>query len=79
MKSESQILIADEAMDNSTKLLCVTIRWIDISFTIHDIHEDPIELIDDQKTDSSTLTTLIKIAWFAPSYSMPRSGVWWCS
>ena len=51
-------MIADEALDNSNKeQLCITIRWVDDAF---DIHEDPVELIDVPKTDSDTLTTLIK-------------------
>lgn len=51
-------LIADEALDSSNKeQLCITIRWVDDAF---DIHEDPVELIDIPKTDSDTLTTLIK-------------------
>lgn len=50
-------LIADEAVDSSNKELCITIRWVDDAFNIH---EDPVELIDVPKTDSNTLTTLIK-------------------
>ena len=50
-------LIADEAADISNKeQLCITIRWVDDAFNIH---EDPVELIDVPKTDSNTLTTLI--------------------
>ena len=36
-------LIADEATDvSNTEQLCITIRWVDNEF---DIHEDPLELI----------------------------------
>ena len=51
-------LIADEAVDSSNKeQLCVSIWWVDDTFNIH---EDPVELINVPKTDSHTLTTLIK-------------------
>ncbi len=51
-------LIADEATDvSNTEQLCITIRWVDNEF---DIHEDPLELIHVPKTDSATLATLIK-------------------
>ena len=49
-------LIADEATDISQKeQLCVTIRWLDSHF---EIHETPVELIQVPKTDSETLTTV---------------------
>ena len=51
-------LIADEASDVSDKeQLCTTIRWVDSSFQIH---ETPLELINVPKTDSETLTSMIK-------------------
>ena len=51
-------LIADEATDISQKeQLCVTIRWLDSHFGIH---ETPVELIQVPKTDSETLTTVLK-------------------
>ena len=51
-------LIADETMDSSNKeQLCISIRWVDSSFYIH---EDPVELIDIPKNNSEMLTTLIK-------------------
>ena len=46
-------LIGDEAANISNKeQLCVTIRWVDYTFNIH---EDPVELKDVPKTDSDTL------------------------
>ena len=51
-------LIADEATDTSQKeQLCVTIRWVDSEFQIH---ETPVELIQVPKTDSETLTSVLK-------------------
>ena len=51
-------LIADEATDVShQEQLCISIRWVDSSFNIH---EAPIELIRVPRTDSATLTSLIK-------------------
>ena len=51
-------LIADEATDVGHKeQLCVTIRWVDNSLQIH---ETPLELIHVPKTDSETLTSVIK-------------------
>lgn len=51
-------IIADEATDISQKeQLCLTIRWVDSNFRVH---EDPLELIQVPKTDSETLFTLIK-------------------
>ena len=51
-------LIADEATDVANKeQLCMTIRWVDKSF---EIHETPVELINVPKTDSETLTKVIK-------------------
>ena len=51
-------LIADEATDISQKeQLCVTIRWLDSHF---EIHGTPVELIQVRKTDSETLTTVLK-------------------
>lgn len=45
-------LIADEATDVSHKeQLCITIRWVDNDFIIH---EDPLELINVPKTNSAT-------------------------
>ena len=39
-------LIADEATDvSNTEQLCITIRWVDNEF---DIHEDPLELIQNR-------------------------------
>ena len=50
--------IADETVDSPNKeQLCITIWWVDNAF---DIHEDYVELVDVPKTDSDTLTTLIK-------------------
>ena len=51
-------LLADEASDVSLKeQLCICIRWVDEKFTIH---EAPLELINVPKTDSDTLSILIK-------------------
>ena len=51
-------LIVNEATDISNKeQLNIFIRWVDNNF---EIHEDPIELIHVQKTDSTTLTGTIK-------------------
>ena len=51
-------LIADEATDTSQKeQLCITIRWVDNKFQIH---ETPVELIQVPKTDSATLTSVLK-------------------
>ena len=51
-------LIADEATDVCNKeQLCITIRWVNQSF---EIYETPVELINVPKTDSDTLTMLIK-------------------
>ena len=51
-------IITDEATDVSHKeQLCLSIRWVDTSF---DIHEDTIELMQVPKTDSATLTGFIK-------------------
>ena len=51
-------LIADEASDVSHKeQLCITVRWVDSFFQIH---ETPLELVHVTKTDSETLTSLIK-------------------
>ena len=62
-------LIADEAADISNKeQLCITIRWVDDAFNIN---EDPVELIDVPKTDSNTLTTLIKDSLLR--FSLPLS------
>jgi len=50
-------LIADETTDVGHKeQLCITIRWVDDAFNIH---ETPIELIQVSKTDSATITTEI--------------------
>ena len=55
-------LIADEATDVGHKeQLCVTIRWVDNSLQIH---ETPLELIHVPKTDSETLTSVIKDCLF---------------
>ena len=57
-------LIADEATDVSYKeQLCITIRWVDNDFLIH---EDPLELINVPRTNSATLTASIKdsLVWF---------------
>jgi hypothetical protein len=57
---EAQIfsLIADEATDVAHKeQLCITIRWVDKSF---EMYETPVELVNVPKTDSETLTTVIK-------------------
>ena len=62
-------LIADEAANISNKeQLCITIRWVDDAFNIH---EDPVELIDVPKTDSNTLTSLIKDSLL--HFSLPLS------
>ena len=51
-------LIADKATDVANKeQLCMTIRWVDKSF---EIHETPVDLINVPKTDSETLTKVIK-------------------
>ena len=51
-------LLADEASDVSLKdQLCIRIRWVDDNFMIH---EAPLELINVPKTDSDTLSLLIK-------------------
>ena len=51
-------VLADEASDVSLKeQLCVCIRWVDESFTVH---ETPLELINVPKTDSKTLASVIK-------------------
>ena len=51
-------MIADEASDVSHKeQLCITVRWVDSFFQIH---ETPLELVHVTKTDSETLTSLIK-------------------
>ena len=51
-------LIADEATDTSNKeQLVICIRWVDEEFHIH---EDPVELIDLPKTDSTTITNALK-------------------
>ena len=51
-------LLADKASDVSMKeQLCICIRWVDDSFSIH---EAPIELINVPRTDSNMLTMLIK-------------------
>ena len=52
------LLIVDEATDVShQEQLCISIRWVDSSFNIH---EAPIEMIRVPRTDSATLTSLIK-------------------
>lgn len=56
-KSGMFSLIADEATDVAHKeQLCISIRWVDDTFTIH---ETPIELIQISKTDSETIATEI--------------------
>ena len=51
-------LIADEATDiNNSEQLCVSVRWVDTAFKIH---ESPVELINVPKTDAATITTMIK-------------------
>ena len=51
-------MIADEASDVSHKeQLCIAIRWVDSSFQVH---KTPLELINIPKTDSETLTSMIK-------------------
>ena len=51
-------IIGDETSDVRLKeQLCICIRWVDDNF---DIHGAPLELINVPKTDSNTLTTLIK-------------------
>ena len=51
-------LIADEASDVSHKeQLCITIRWVDCSFQAL---ETLLQLINVPKTDSETLTSMIK-------------------
>lgn len=51
-------LLADEATDMSNaEQLCINIQWVDYELNIY---EAPLELIHVPKTDSSTITTLIK-------------------
>lgn len=51
-------LIADEATDITNKeQLCVSVRWVDTAFTIHD---SPVELINLPKTDAATIATVIR-------------------
>ena len=58
MKSAVFALLANEACDVSLKeQLCICIRCVDDNFAIH---EAPLDLINVPKTDSSTLTSLIK-------------------
>ena len=59
---EAQIfsLIADKATCTDVaqkEQLCITVRWVDKSF---EIYETPVELINVPKTDSETLTTVIR-------------------
>ena len=52
-------ILGDETSDVSLKeQLYICIRWVDDNF---DIHEAPLELINVPKTDSNTLTAVIKI------------------
>ena len=51
-------IIADEATDVSNKeQLTLCVRWVDKELVIH---EDPLELIHVPKTDSNTLTSVLK-------------------
>ena len=51
-------LIADEATDISNKeQLCVSVRWVDTAFTIH---ESPVELINLPKTAATTIASVIR-------------------
>ena len=51
-------LIADEATDiSNNEQLCVSVRWVHTSFTIH---ESPVELINVPKTDAATIATVIR-------------------
>ena len=51
-------ILGDETSDVSLKeQLYICIRWVDDNF---DIHEAPLELINVPKTDSNTLTAVIK-------------------
>ena len=51
-------LIGDEATDiSNTEQLCISLRWVDKMFTIH---EDALELTHLTKTDVETITSAIK-------------------
>ena len=57
-KANSYSIIADEATDVSNKKqFGISFRWVSDDFSIH---ERPLELINVPKTDSKTLTMLIK-------------------
>ena len=62
-------IIVDEATDiSNTEQLCLSVRWVDNAFMIH---EAPVELIEVPKTDAATLAMMIKDSLI--HFSLPLS------
>ena len=68
-EAEVFTIIVDEATTiSNAKQLCLSVRWMDNAFMIH---EAPVELIEVPKTDAATLAMMIKDSLIR--FSLPLS------